>query len=46
VEKKKIDSDELYMTDINVTDLPGCVGFDHLNKVLTGYLLKKVMKTD
>jgi hypothetical protein len=46
VEKKKMDSDELYLTDIKVTDLPGCAGFDHLNKVLTGYLLRKVMKTE
>jgi len=46
VEKKKMESDELYLTDIKVTDLPGCAGFDHLNKVLTGYLLRKVMKTD
>jgi hypothetical protein len=46
VEKKKTDSDDLYLTDIKVTDLTGCAGFDHLNKVLTGYLLKKVMKTD
>jgi hypothetical protein len=46
VEKKRIDSDDLYITEINVTDLNGCVGFDHLNKVLTGYLLKKVMKTE
>jgi hypothetical protein len=44
VEKKKMDSDELYMTEINVSDLTGCAGFDHLNKVLTGHLLKKIMK--
>lgn len=44
VEKKKIDSDDLYLTEINVSDLAGCAGFDHLNKVLTGYLLKKIIK--
>lgn len=46
VEKKKTDSDDLYLTDIKVADLSGCAGFDHLNKVLTGYLLKKVMKAE
>jgi len=44
VEKKKSDSDELYFTDIKATDLTGSTGFDHLNKVMTGYLLKKLMK--
>ncbi len=46
VEKKKMDSDELYMAEINVADLAGCAGFEHLNKVLTGHLLKKVMKKE
>lgn len=46
VEKKKMDSDELYMAEINVADLSGCAGFDHLNKVLTGHLLKKIMKKE
>jgi len=44
VEKKKVDSEELYSVDIKGTDLIGCSGFDHLNKVLTGYLLKKLIK--
>ncbi len=44
VEKKKSDTEELYATEIKATDLIGCAGFDHLNKVLTGYLLKKLIK--
>ena len=43
VEKKKVDTDELYITDINGKDLAGCAGLEHLNKVMTGYLLKKLM---
>ena len=43
VEKKKIDSDELYEADISGRDLVGCAGLEHLNKVMTGYLLKKLM---
>jgi hypothetical protein len=43
VEKKKTDSDELYETDISGRDLAGCAGVEHLNKVMTGYLLKKLM---
>lgn len=43
VEKKKIDTDELYIADINGNDLVGCAGLEHLNKVMTGYLLKKLM---
>lgn len=44
VEKKRSDSDELYLTEINGSDLSGCAGFDHLNKIMTGYLLKKLIK--
>ncbi len=44
VEKKRVDSDELYVTEIKGKDLVGCAGFDHLNKVMTGYLLKKLIK--
>lgn len=43
VEKKKTDSEELYETDISGRDLVGCAGIEHLNKVMTGYLLKKLM---
>ena len=43
VEKKKPESDELYYTDIRSKDLDDCAGFDHLNKILTGYLIKKVL---
>ncbi|MBN2619979.1 hypothetical protein JXB22_02725 [candidate division WOR-3 bacterium] len=43
VEKKRTDSDELYETDISGQDLAGCAGAEHLNKVMTGYLLKKLM---
>lgn len=44
VEKKKVDSDELYITEISASDLSGCAGAEHLNKVMTGYLLKKLLK--
>jgi hypothetical protein len=44
VEKKRVDSDELYYTDINGNDLIGCAGFDYLNKVMTGYLFRKLIK--
>jgi hypothetical protein len=44
VEKKHTDRDELYTAEINGSDLIGCTDFDHLNKVMTGYLLKKLMK--
>ena len=44
VEKKNADTNELYYVDIKASDLPGCAGFDHLNKVMTGYLLKKLIK--
>jgi hypothetical protein len=44
VEKKKPDSEELYSTTIKATDLAECAGFEHLNKVMTGYLLKKLLK--
>ena len=37
-------SDELYNTEIQGSDLVGCTDFEHLNKVMTGYLLKKLMK--
>jgi hypothetical protein len=43
VEKKNADTDELYYVDIKATDLAGCTGFDHLNKIMTGYLLKKLI---
>lgn len=46
VEKKKTDSEELYVAEINGNDLNGCAGFDHLNKVMSGYLLSKLMKKD
>ena len=44
VEKKKVDSEDLYSVDIKATDLAECTGFDHLNKVMTGYLLKKLLR--
>ena len=44
VEKKNMESDELYNTEIKGSDLVGCTDFEHLNKVMTGYLLKKLMK--
>ncbi len=44
VEKRHHDSDELYITEIKGKDLAGCAGFEHLNKVMTGYLLKKLIK--
>jgi uncharacterized protein YajQ (UPF0234 family) len=43
VEKKRTDSDELYQADIKGRDLDGCAGFDHLNKVMTGHLIRKVL---
>lgn len=43
VEKKNIDTDECYITEIKATDLAGSAGFDHLNKVMTGYILKKLI---
>ncbi|HIE05667.1 MAG TPA: hypothetical protein EYP58_02590 [bacterium (Candidatus Stahlbacteria)] len=43
VEKKDSQTGKLYTTDIKGTDLVGCAGFDHLNKVLTGHLLKRLM---
>jgi hypothetical protein len=43
VEKKRTESDELYCTDIKGKDLAGCAGFEHFNKVMTGYLIKKVL---
>jgi hypothetical protein len=46
VEKKRSDSDELYYTDIRASDLKGSAGFEHLNKVLTGYLLKKLLQKE
>ncbi len=45
VEKKNTDTDELYYTDIKGQDLEGCAGFEHLNKIMTGYLIKKVLTT-
>lgn len=44
VEKKHIDSDECYMTEIKATDLVGSAGFEHLNRVMTGYILKKLLR--
>lgn len=44
VEKKRSDSDELYYTDIKASDLIGCAGFEHLNKVMTGHLLKNLLQ--
>lgn len=44
VEKKNQDTNELYSTEILATDLGGCAGFEHLNKVMTGHLLKKLLK--
>lgn len=46
VEKKRSDSDELYYTDIKASDLTGCAGFEHLNKVMTGHLLKKLLQQE
>jgi hypothetical protein len=43
VEKKNADTNEFYMTEIKATDLVNCAGFEHLNKVMTGYMLKKLM---
>ncbi len=43
VEKKHIDSDECYTTEIKATDLVGCAGFEHLNSVMTGYILRKLL---
>ncbi|MBE0432551.1 hypothetical protein IBX73_03685 [candidate division WOR-3 bacterium] len=43
VEKKRSESDELYYADIKSKDLDDCAGFDHLNKIMTGYLIKKVL---
>lgn len=45
VEKKNTETDELYYTDIKGQDLEGCAGFEHLNKIMTGYLIKKVLTT-
>ncbi len=44
VEKKHIDSDECYTTEIKASDLIGCAGFEHLNRLMTGYILKKLLK--
>lgn len=43
VEKKRSDSDELYLAEISGKDLKGCAGSEHLNKVMTGYLLRKLI---
>ncbi len=43
VEKKKSETDELYYTDIKGKDLEACAGFDNLNKVMTGHLIKKIL---
>ncbi len=44
VEKKQSDSEELYYTDIKGSDLRGSTDFNHLNQIMTGHLLKKLMK--
>jgi hypothetical protein len=46
VEKKRSDTEELYYTEIKASDLVGCAGFDHLNKVMTGHLLKKLLQKE
>ncbi|MCX7994998.1 MAG: hypothetical protein N3A65_04395 [candidate division WOR-3 bacterium] len=43
VEKKHPDSDECYMTEIKAVDLVGSAGFEHINRVMTGYILKKLL---
>ncbi len=43
VEKKHIDSDECYITEVKATDLTGSAGFEHINRVMTGYILKKLL---
>jgi len=43
VEKMETDTEKLYTVEINGTDLYGCAGFEHLNKVLTGHILKKLI---
>ncbi len=43
VEKKHIDSDECYTTEIKASDLIGSAGFEHLNRLMTGYILKKLL---
>jgi hypothetical protein len=46
VEKKRSDSDDLYYAEIKAGDLIGSAGFDHLNKVMTGHLLKKLLQRE
>ncbi len=46
VEKKRSDSEELYCAEIKASDLIGCAGFEHLNKVMTGHLLKKLLQKE
>ncbi|MGB9721371.1 MAG: hypothetical protein ACPL28_07850 [bacterium] len=43
VEKKHVDSDECYLAEIKAADLVGCAGFENLNRVMTGYILKKLL---
>ena len=43
VEKKRTETDELYYTNIKGKDLDDCPGFDHLNKIMTGHLIKKIL---
>jgi len=45
VEKKHVDSDECYITEIKASDLTGSAGFEHLNRVMTGYILRKLLKS-
>ncbi|MEO0162236.1 MAG: hypothetical protein ABIL74_08190, partial [candidate division WOR-3 bacterium] len=43
VEKKHVDSDECYLTEIKAVDLIGSTGFEHINRMMTGYILKKLL---
>lgn len=43
VEKKHVDSDECYITEIKASDLVGSAGFEHLNRLMTGYILRKLL---
>ncbi len=43
VEKKHVDSDECYLTEIKAVDLIGSTGFEHINRTMTGYILKKLL---
>ena len=43
VEKKNTETDELDYTDIKGQDLDGSAGFEHLNKIMTGHLIKRIL---